>query len=316
MSILPYFVAYLAIGIFAIIVMARIYMWVKMPIHVRWELYPVAHEAGKAHYGGSYMEESEWWKKPRKKSLWGELTAMSREILFLETLRENNRKLWLVSFPFHFGLYLVIGSTMLIAFFSIIGILHAPLAHGGLALLFKYAIITSGIGGLSLGLLGASGLLLRRLTDPDLKEFTVAADIFNLLLFIVVFGFTLAIVIFTDRDFSRFQSFVQNLLAFNLTAPTGTGSEILLMAVNICLLGALMAYIPMTHMSHFIAKYFAYHAIRWNDDPNTPGSEHEKPIGEVLNYPVSWAAAHIDSDGSKTWAEVATADIKTWEKKQ
>ena len=41
-------------------------------MHVRWELYPVPHEAQKAHYGGSYLEESEWWKKPREVSLLGE----------------------------------------------------------------------------------------------------------------------------------------------------------------------------------------------------------------------------------------------------
>ena len=94
MIALPYLVAYFAAGVFLIIVTARIYMWVKMPIHMRWELYPVAHEGKKAEYGGSFMEESEWWKKPREKSLAGEVTAMAKEILFLEALRENNRKLW------------------------------------------------------------------------------------------------------------------------------------------------------------------------------------------------------------------------------
>jgi hypothetical protein len=59
-------------------------------------------------------------------------------------------------------------------------------------------------------------------------------------------------------------------------------------------------------MSHFVGKYFAYHAIRWNDDPNTPGSKHEKPIADVLQYPVTWSASHIQGDGTTTWAEVAT----------
>ena len=43
---------------FVIAVIGRFFMWSRMPIHVRWELYPVAHEAKKAHYGGSYMEET------------------------------------------------------------------------------------------------------------------------------------------------------------------------------------------------------------------------------------------------------------------
>ena len=84
-----------------------------MPIHVRWELYPVAHEAKKAHYGGSYLEESEWWTKKREVSLFGELKVMVPEILFLVAVKEHNSKLWSRTFPFHFGLYMVIGCTVL-----------------------------------------------------------------------------------------------------------------------------------------------------------------------------------------------------------
>ncbi|UCC59921.1 MAG: nitrate reductase, partial [Dehalococcoidia bacterium] len=38
-----------------------------MPVHLRWELYPVPHEEG-SKYGGSYLEELEWWTKPRRRS--------------------------------------------------------------------------------------------------------------------------------------------------------------------------------------------------------------------------------------------------------
>ncbi len=40
-----------------------------MPIHLRWELYPVPHEAGKAEYGGGYLEETSWWSKGVKSPL-------------------------------------------------------------------------------------------------------------------------------------------------------------------------------------------------------------------------------------------------------
>ena len=72
------------------------------------------------------------------------------------------------------------------------------------------------------------------------------------------------------------------------------------------LMSLLLAYIPLTHMSHFIGKYFAYHSIRWNDEPNLPGGSQEKAIQEALGRPVSWAASHIQGDGKKTWADVAT----------
>ncbi len=29
----------------------------------------------------------------------------------------------------------------------------------------------------------------------------------------------------------------------------------------------LIAYIPITHMAHFVVKYFAYHKVRWDRHP-------------------------------------------------
>jgi hypothetical protein len=50
---------------------------------LRWELYPVPHEAPeRAEHGGSYFEESDWWTKKRKFNLGGELAAMLPEMLF------------------------------------------------------------------------------------------------------------------------------------------------------------------------------------------------------------------------------------------
>ena len=87
MTILTYMIAYCGIAIFLVAVATRFLMWSRMPMHVRWELYPVAHEGAKAAYGGSYLEESEWWTKPRHFSLWGELSAMVPEILLLVALK-------------------------------------------------------------------------------------------------------------------------------------------------------------------------------------------------------------------------------------
>ena len=53
----------------------------------------------------------------------------------------------------------------------------------------------------------------------------------------------------------------------------------------------------MTHMSHFIAKYFTYHAVRWDDRPSRQGSAFEKRIAEYLTYRPRWAAPHIGADG-------------------
>jgi nitrate reductase gamma subunit len=306
MELVPYVLAYLGIAVFIVAVIMRFMMWTKMPMHVRWELYPVAHEAKKAHYGGSYLEESEWWKKPRESSMMGELKVMIPEILFLVAVKEHNPSLWVRTFPFHFGLYMVIAATVMMAGTAVGGLILPSLFAGGLGTLIQYAVVAVGAGGLALGIFGALGLLHRRLTDPALKDFTSGADIFNLLFFIVAFGCALLSFLLVDRDFTRVAFFWQNLVTFNLMPLPGSGLEVLLPILSVVLLSAMVAYIPLTHMSHFIGKYFAYHAIRWNDTPNLAGGEQEGAIQELLSRKVSWAGPHIKGEGTKTWVDVAT----------
>ena len=308
MQLLPFVVAYAAIVVFLIAVIARFAMWAKMPMHVRWELYPVAHEPGKAHYGGSYLEEFEWWKKPREVSLFGELKVMIPEILFLVALKEHNPKLWVRSFPFHFGLYLTIGATALMMLGGALGAVVPDVMVGGLGSFFQYAVMGFAWVGLILSIFGALGLLQRRLTDPELKDFTAPADIFNLVFFIVAFGVTLATAILVDPQFTIAQGFVSGLVTFNFAGFGGEGLEGLLPMISVILLSLLIVYVPLTHMSHFIGKYFAYHAIRWNDTPNLAGGPQEKEIHAVLGQKVTWAASHIQGEGNKTWVDVATEE--------
>jgi nitrate reductase gamma subunit len=307
MTIAAFAVAYVGLAVFLLAVIARVIMWARLPMHVRWELYPVAHEGKRAAYGGSYLEDQFWWKKPRQTSMIGELKVMVPEILFLVALFEHNRKLWLRSFPFHFGIYLVIGCTALMMGTGVLSVVAPGMAASQAGVWLADLTVAVGALGLGLGILGGLGLLQRRLTDPALKDFTAPADILNLLLFLVAFGVALAHLIVVDRDLSRSQAFVTGLVTFRLAVVGGAAT---LTMATVVLLGLLVAYIPLTHMSHFVGKYFAYHAIRWNDTPNLRGGNQEKAIHEVLNYPVSWAAPHIGADGKKTWAQVATEEVK------
>jgi nitrate reductase gamma subunit len=311
MNLLPYVVAYIAIGIFLVAVIARFLMWSRLPMHVRWELYPVAHEAKRAHYGGSYLEETDWWTKPRENSLVGEMKVMVPEILFLEALHKHNRKLWYSSFPFHFGLYLMIACTVLMILVGFLAAVAPSLfAMQWLSSLLQYLIIGCGAGGLVLNIFGALGLLLRRLIDPELKDFTTPADLLNLVFFVLASGVAFASFLVVDRNFSLATLFAYNLVTFKMGALAIPGLTQLLPTASVILLSLLVAYIPMTHMSHFIGKFFAYHAIRWNDTPNLRGGSEEEKIKEVLGYPVTWAAPHIKGDGRKTWADVATEEQK------
>jgi nitrate reductase gamma subunit len=315
MTVVPYVVAYVGIAIFLLAVVVRIIMWVKMPVHVRWELYPVAHEGKKISYGGGYLEDSEWWKQPREVSLISELKVMIPEILFLVALREHNPKMWLRSFPFHFGLYLVIGCTVLMALSGLLGLNEVPGSEGALGQGLSYGIFALGVGGLLLGLVGAAGLLIRRLRVWELREFSAPVDFLNLILFVIVFGFSLVSVVGVSDYFATVTATIANLLRFNLQPFPGQGMNVLFPMTSVILMSGLLAYIPLTHMSHFIGKYFAYHSVRWNDTPNLPGSGQEAEIKALLSRRVSWAAAHIQGDGKKTWADVATS-IPTQEEKK
>ena len=306
MDLILFIVAYAAVAVFAIAVVMRFLMYSRMPMHLRWELYPVPHEASRAHYGGSYYEEVDWWKKPREHSKLAEGKAMFMEIVFLIALKENNPKLWIRSFPFHFGLYLIIAATFTMFGLSILVAISPEIIQSGFGSLVMWAIKIFAVGGICLGLFGAVGLLERRLNDPDLKDFTAPADIFNVVFFVVTFG--LALVNIFVNGMEKVFLYVYGLLTFNTEVMT-TIEPNALFVVSIVLLAALLTYIPLTHMSHFVAKYFAYHSIRWNDEPNLKGGPQEEAIGKLLKQPVTWAAPHVDAKGEKSWADLATEEV-------
>lgn len=311
MSLIPYLLAYAGIAVFAVAVIARIRMYARMPMHLRWELYPVPHEASRAAHGGSYLEEVDWWLKPREVSKVAELKAMGTEILFLEALHKHNRPMWRSSFPFHFGIYLVIASTVLMLGGGVLSLVAGGFAATGFGSLWYGAVVVVGVVGLALSIYGAFGLLRRRLTSPDLADFTTSADVFNLAFFVVAFGCAFVTFAVFDKDFALVSGFVRNLVTFRLE-PVASGSAGLMVGLSVSLLAALVAYIPLTHMSHFVGKYFAYHSVRWNDVPNLKGGPQEAAIMANLMQKVTWSAPHIQSQGEKNWVEVATMDYKKY----
>src|SRR5512142_2835828 len=109
MTALLLIATYCALVTFATGCLRRARQYAKLPVHLRWELYPVPHETSpRAAHGGSYFEESEWWTKPRRVNRTGELAVMAREILLLETVRKAKPSLWWRSQIFHSGVFLVI----------------------------------------------------------------------------------------------------------------------------------------------------------------------------------------------------------------
>jgi len=262
----------------------RALKYVRAPDHLRWDLYPVAHEPGRDH-GGSYFEEKEWWTKPRKTSLFGEVLVMAEEIVLLWGVWKNNRKVWWGSLPFHWGLYLMMVTT-------------AGLALAALGLRAEaWLTLLAWVGGLGGALLAVGSLILLwlRAADPRLKPYTAPVDLMNLGLLVVLGVLSVAVAV---GGMAPVAEATGRMLRFQPPAPSP------LLAAQMAVAGLFLLYFPVTRMVHFFSKYFLYHEVRWDDRPRETGSAMDRRLAAALNYGVSWSAEHVRT--GKTWAEVAT----------
>ncbi|MCP4631767.1 MAG: hypothetical protein GY855_02495 [candidate division Zixibacteria bacterium] len=294
---------YMSILISLIVCLYRIYKIASTPVHLRWELYPVPHEGKKTKYGGSYLEEPRWWTKPHKPSQLGALMAMMPEILFLKGVWESNRGLWFWSWSFHVGLYAGIGVVVMFVLAAIVG----PESVFG-NFLHLVGVMLSIIG-LILGTTGCLGVLFMRLFGTKMRGYSAPSAKFNLLFLLSIFVTGLWGYLGNAEHFSSLQQFVGGLITFGSTPALGTAT-----ALHVISTALFLVYMPFTHMSHAFMKYFTWDKVRWDDQPNVKGSELEKKINVALHYIPTWAAKHINADGKKTWADIATEDIKKDEK--
>jgi nitrate reductase gamma subunit len=293
------YVSYASLLIAAIAMIAKALRYATAPTHFRWELYPVPHEKGRAEYGGSYLEELDWWSKPRHSDKIKELKEMMGEILFLKGVRHHNKKVWTFSFPFHFGLYLCIGWLALLLIGSILELAGVAISGGAglISIIMHYLTILCGYAGLILSGVGAFGLLIWRITDSNQRPYNAPVEYLNLVLFDIVVALTLASHLSLDPVFSGLRSYIGSLVTFSSFEMPGV-----LFTLEIVVISFMIMYIPLTRMSHFVAKYFLYHAVRWNDEPNFRGSKIEASILKMLQHKVEWNAPHVQT--GKSWAEV------------
>ncbi|MFC2170531.1 respiratory nitrate reductase subunit gamma [Calditrichota bacterium] len=306
--IIPLFV-YLSLLVFMAAIVARGIRIVNTPIHLRWELYPVPHEKGRSKYGGSMMEEVDWWTKPSHKDHISELSAMFQEILLLKGVWEHNRKLWFGSWTLHFGLYLLIALMGLQAISAIL-ILFGINFHAEIPEIYRQFVKIIAAAGFVLGSVGAIVMFIRRISDQKLRMYNSGSHFFNLL-HLGAINITGILWMFADGGFVEQQA---GLFAGILTFSTPLAIPLAgLFHIGFVLL--FFVYLPFTHMTHFFTKYFTYHDVRWEDQPNRPGGKLEKKIISAVNQPVSWAAPHIKADGKKTWVDlVAMTGAETEEK--
>jgi nitrate reductase gamma subunit len=282
-----------AVFIFLVVAVYRILAMRRLPVHLRWELAPIPHVKGKGGYGGSYLEEYEWWRQPRRRSRIAPVVYMLQEIFLMRGIWKNNRSLWPFSLLLHAGIYLFVITLFLLitnALFIITGV-PASILNVFLNITSVLALV-----GYLAGSLGAISLILKRRLDSNYSPFTTRSMYFKLVFLGAVFISGIWDWSEADNFAAAMSNFIKNLFVLD----TGVAATVPLL-VHLIISLMFIVYLPFTDMLHFIAKYFTYHAVRWNDEPMNERMG-EKLTG-LMKHPVSWSAPHAGS--GKNWTEIA-----------
>lgn len=282
-----FLVIFLYFAIFAFIAFSlkKVIQYAKMPMHGRWELYPVPKEKGRGHYGGSYYEETKWYEKKREISVFHELVDMGKEIFFIKKLFDNQRPFWWLSYSMHLGIYFIIGwmALLFLAFFMTNSI-------------FNLLISICGVAGIVMVMVGSGGLLIKRLVQEDLRMYTTGQEFFNLVFLFVVAATGFLNWIIVDLSLSYGHQLMESALTWTAFSAGP------LLSIHLVLAGLVIIYIPLTKMSHYVGKFFTFHTVLWDNEPYVPGTEMSKKIKDSFSYVPKgkWAAPHWPGNENKT----------------
>ncbi len=259
----------------------------RLPLNVRWEVYPVPHEAKeKRRYGGSYMEEVDWATKPRSSSLLSAVREMAVEVATLKRVREHNGYgLWPPSLAMHWGLYLYFAWLFLLALGNFVS-----------AAALLPLTVAVGLAAQVLGGAGALGLIAKRATNQDLRRYTTPLDYFNLLFLASLFLAGLVSWL-GDRSFSAHKAYISGVLFYKaMPVPAAV-------AVSFLLYELFLVYLPFTKLIHYFAKYFTFDRALWDDGFKAKGSPVDRKITAQLGYAAAWAAPHFAA--GQSWLQQA-----------
>lgn len=282
-----------------IFVLGLFYVWFKWsskPIHLRWELYPVPREPGRTHYGGSYMEEVDWSKQKHERSRIEELKEMLKEMLFLKRVYAYNRPLWYITFLFHGGIYFILVWFALLLINNFLSVyVGESIAN---VLMLENLILFFGYIGIFSTTIGVIGLLIKRVLDKSMRDYSSGVDYLNLL-FILAVLITGIMALSVDPKFILAKQYMKSIVSFGQYSPQYLPLPII---VHLVLLQLLWIYIPYSKMSHFLGKWFTYHKVLWDDEPNVRGGKVELRVKEIVKgYKIPWSAPHMKKD--KKWLE-------------
>ena len=274
--------------------------WLRLPPHIRWDLYPVIHEEN-YRYGGSYYEQQEWWTKTLPKNRLRSILYSLKDNFYMGEYYKHNPLYWLFLLPWHLGFIFIIAFHILCFFAAVtmVGGLEIGAASGHLAgKAFYYILLATGGFAFVTGTFGSIGMIFIRLADRSLRMYSMPMNFFNYLFFLIVYGSGLFAWLALDPTLVEYRSYWLGLIT--LSPPVLHPMTVL----HIILFDIFLIYLPFTRSTHYITRILAYFFIRWDDEPNKRGSKMEGQINELLGQKVSWEGPHIAT--GKTWVEVAT----------
>jgi nitrate reductase gamma subunit len=263
--------------VFLIGLLMKIARNASMPAHVRWELYPIPNGAV------------------------AQIRVMSSEIFFLKGVFESNKPLWLWSWLFHSSLYLLIAAEFLsfiaAGFAGIIGAIE-----GVITLLLYVAFVC--------GILGTAGTIAVRLFSRKLRPYSSFASFFNLALLFAIFASGFIHVLLQPNAAGAIIEQSGSLIMLNNPPQLHPAA-----VVHLCFVALFMAVYPFSQMAHAVAKYFAYHSVRWDDRSVDQIPNHASRLAKYLAFPVSWSATHVRGGKVMSWSDVVSSDGAKEEKK-
>jgi len=273
--------------------------YLRLPIHLRWELYPVIHEEG-FHYGGSRYESVNWWEQGSKQRSFRGFFFLLKEYLHLGEYFHRHRSYWLALYPWHVGFILIIAFHVLCFFGAVLIVSGIPVSSDSSSLtgiVFYYATLVTGAVSFVAGALGSIGLLVKRTADGDLKAYASPLNYFSYLFTLIVFTSGFYAWAFADPTLGEYREFWVGLITLDYAMVMPVT------AIHIIVFNLFLIYLPFTRSFHYITRFFAYFLIRWEDTPNVRGSKLEQRLQDMFKQKITWSAPHIKP--GQTWEEAA-----------
>jgi len=148
-------------------------------------------------------------------------------------------------------------------------------------------------------------MLHKRLTNPGLKDYSSFSDYFNICC-ILLFFLSAFVAVFPDDLFLMgARGYAFGLITGGSALDGYVPAQSFFGGAAIAMASFLIAYIPLTRMSHMFMKYFLYHRVKWDDAPSCRGGKVENLVKKNLPLKPTWHAHHIEADGHKTWRDIA-----------